>query len=372
MGVQAKELRGGYTTGACAAAGVKACILFLRGEYCEKVDLLALDGTPLSIPIKDVCRSEQGARAEVVKFSGDDPDITNGVSVFTEVCRLPEGSGISFRAGEGIGHVTKPGLSVPVGEPSINPGPRQLIRNVAEELLGKDVGLEVTISIPAGKELAKRTLNPVLGIEGGISVIGTTGVLRPMSEEGFKNSLVPQIDVAKALGFSSQVFVPGKIGERIALGFGLPWEAIVQTSNFIGFMLEKAAERDVKSVLLFGHPGKLAKVAAGVFYTHNRIGDARMEAMAAYSAAEGLPASGVRRILASATTEEALEVIEEAGLAGRVCKVLAERASLRAERYLFGKMDIGTVMVTLQGKLLGMDDRAMEIGEAMHWNIARD
>ena len=372
MGVQAKKLRGGYTTGACAAAGVKACILFLRGESCEKVELLALDGTLLSIPIKEICRSEQGVRSEVVKFSGDDPDITNGVSVFTEIRRLPKGSGISFRAGEGIGHVTKPGLSVPVGEPSINPGPRQLIRNVAEELLGKDAGLEVTISIPAGKELAKRTLNPVLGIEGGISVIGTTGVLRPMSEEGFKNSLVPQIDVAKASGFSSQVFVPGKIGERIALGFGLPGEAIVQTSNFIGFMLEKAAERDVKSVLLFGHPGKLAKVAAGVFYTHNRIGDARMEALAAYSAAEGLPASGIRRILASATTEEALEVIEAAGLAERVCKILAERASLRAQRYLFGKMDIGTVMVTLQGKLLGMDDRAKEIGEAMHWNITKD
>jgi len=202
-------------------------------------------------------------------------------------------------------------------------------------------------------------------------VIGTTGVLRPMSEEGFKNALVPQIDVAKAAGFSSQVFVPGKIGENIAIKCGIPREAIVQTSNFIGFMLEKAAERELESILLFGHLGKLAKVAAGVFYTHNRIGDARLEAMAAYSAAEGLSGSGVQRILASVTTEEALAVLEEAGLAERVCRVLAERASLRAERYLFGKVKIGTVMVTLQGDILGMDEQAWKIGEELHWNLER-
>lgn len=366
-----KELRGGYTTGACAAAGVKACLLFLAGEFCSQVELTALDGTPLIIPVKEIIPTEGGARAEVVKFSGDDPDITNGVSVFTEIVKLPEGSGISFSSGEGIGHVTKPGLSLSVGEPAINPGPRKLIRRVAEELLGEKAGLAVKISIPAGKELAKQTLNPVLGIEGGISVIGTTGVLRPMSEEGFKNALVPQIDVAKAAGFSSQVFVPGKIGENIALTYGLPREAIVQTSNFIGFMLEKAEERGVESVLLFGHPGKLAKVAAGVFYTHNRIGDARMETMAAYGAAEGLSSAGVRRILASVTTEESLAVLEEEGIAERVCSVLAQRASLRAKRYLFGKVNVGTVMVTLKGKLLGVDDEGERIGEALHWNPKR-
>ncbi len=369
MGVSGKELRGGYTTGACAAAGVKACLLFLQGEYCGRVELTALDGTPLHIPVKDVCLRGEGARAEIVKFSGDDPDITNGVSVFVEVRRLPDGGGIIFHAGEGVGHVTKPGLSVPVGEPAINPGPRQLMRNVVEECLGLGAGVEVTISIPTGKELAGRTLNPILGIEGGLSVIGTTGVLRPMSEEGFRNALLPQIDVAQAAGFSSQVFVPGKIGENIALSCGIPGGAIVQTSNFIGFMLEKAAERGVEAVLLFGHPGKLAKVAAGVFYTHNRIGDARMETMAAYGAAEGLSPTGVRRILASATTEEALAVLEEAGLASRVCRILAERASLRAERYLFGKVRIGTVMVTLKGSILGMDQQAKRIGEELHWKL---
>ena len=208
----------------------------------------------------------------------------------------------------------------------------------------------------------------MLGVVGGISVIGTTGVLRPMSEEGFKNSLLPQIDVAKAAGYDTQIFVPGKIGENIAVKFGLPREAIVQTSNFIGFMLDAAAERKIKSVLLFGHLGKLAKVAAGVFHTHNRVGDGRLEAMAAYAAAEGLPADGVRRVLAATTTEDAMPIIEEYGMT-KVYDILAERASLRSERHVFGELSVGTVMVTLKGELLGMDERAREIGRGFHWNI---
>ena len=271
-----KKLRGGYTTGACAAAGTMAALFFLQGNAVEHVSFRALDGTMLIIPVKRVYGKGDGAaEAEIVKFSGDDPDITNGVSVFTCVRQLPAGHGLVFRAGEGIGTVTKPGLSVPVGSPAINPGPRKLIRQVVEQVLGtKEPSVEITISIPDGRTLAKQTLNPVLGVEGGISVIGTTGVLRPMSEEGFKNSLVPQIDVAVAAGFRSLVFVPGKIGENLASVHGLPQEAMVQTSNFIGFLLDAAVERQVERVLLFGHIGKLVKVAAGNFYTHNRIADA--------------------------------------------------------------------------------------------------
>lgn len=363
-----QELRGGYTTGACAAAGVKAALLFEAGHMADEVELTALDGTPLTIPVENVEKLPDGIRAEIVKFSGDDPDITNGVSVFTTIKHLPDGKGIKFKAGIGIGRVTKPGLSVPVGEPAINPGPRQLIQQVVKEMLGENPGLEVTISIPAGVELAKRTLNPILGVEGGISIIGTTGVLRPMSEEAFKNSLVPQIDVAKAAGYDSLVFVPGKIGERIAVKYGLPTDAIVQTSNFIGFMLEAAVKRGTRQVLLFGHIGKLAKVAAGVFHTHNRVADGRMETLAAYAAAEGLPVEGVRRILACATTEDAMTVIEEYGLQ-RVYRILTERASLRAKRYIFNEMEIGTIMVTLDGRILGMDETARAIGGEFHWKL---
>lgn len=362
------ELRGGYTTGACMAAGVKAALLYERGEHVSRVSLTALDGTPLDIQVKAVIETADGIRAEIVKESGDDPDITNGVSVFTTVRKLPTGSGVVFRAGEGIGIVTKAGLSVPVGEPAINEGPRKLTRNVINEISGADASLEVTVSIPAGKELSRRTLNPVLGVEGGLSVIGTTGVLRPMSEEGFKNSLVPQIDVARAAGFLTQVFVPGKIGENIAVKCGLPREAVVQTSNFIGFMLEAAADRKIERVMLLGHLGKLAKVAAGVFYTHNRVGDGRLEAIAAYAAAMGLPAEGVRRVLSATTTEDAMPVIEEYGVTA-VYDALARRASERAERYVFSSLRVGTLMATLSGEILGMDDSAREMGRDFGWNI---
>ena len=378
-----KPLRGGYTTGACAAAGALAALKFLRGEDCPALEIEALDGTMLHIPVKDVQPAEGGATAEIVKFSGDDPDITNGASVFTTLQKGKSGQGLVFRAGKGVGHVTKPGLQIPVGEPSINPGPRKLIASV----LARELGIEaspsqdaewqalmakldfiVTISIPAGVELAKQTLNPVLGVEGGISVIGTTGVLRPMSEEGFKNSLVPQIDVALAAGFEDIVFVPGKIGEKLAAKIGLPPQALVQTSNFIGFLLDAAAEHGAKRVLLLGHIGKLVKVAAGNFYTHNRISDARLETLAAYAAAEGLDQKGVQAILAANASEDALEIIDGAGLQ-HVYTVLAERASARSERHVFGKLKVGTVLLTYSGRVLGMDEAAKEIGRHLGWKL---
>ena len=376
----AKQLKGGYTTGACLAAGAKAGAMIMQGEDIgDRVDIVALDGTPLQIPIASVELLAHGVKVEIIKDAGDDPDITNGTSVFITFSFLTQEQlqpvygqsilyqQILFEAGQGIGHATKPGLSLAVGEPAINPGPRQLVYNSIKDIIG-DKACLVRVDIPAGTELATKTLNPVLGIEGGISVIGTTGVLRPMSEEAFKNSLVPQIEVAKAAGFTTQIFVPGKIGERIATSWGLPTEAMVQTSNFIGFMLEAGADHGLERILLFGHIGKLAKVAAGVFHTHNRVGDARLEVLAAYSAAQGMPAEGVQRILQAVTTEEALPVIEEYGLQS-VYQVIAARASYRAERLLFNRLQVGTVLVTLQGKLLGMDEKAKEIGRDFGWQI---
>ena len=376
----AKQLKGGYTTGACLAAGAKAGAMIMQGEDPgDRVDIVALDGTPLQIPIASVELLAHGVKVEIIKDAGDDPDITNGTSVFITFSFLTQEQlqpvygqsilykQILFEAGQGIGHVTKPGLSLAVGEPAINPGPRQLVYNSIKDIIG-DKACLVRVDIPAGTELATKTLNPVLGIEGGISVIGTTGVLRPMSEEAFKNSLVPQIEVAKAAGFTTQIFVPGKIGERIATSWGLPTEAMVQTSNFIGFMLEAGADHGLERILLFGHIGKLAKVAAGVFHTHNRVGDARLEVLAAYSAAKGMPTEGVQRILQAVTTEEALPVIEEYGLQS-VYQVIAARASYRAERLLFNRLQVGTVLVTLQGKLLGMEEKAKEIGRDFGWQI---
>ena len=177
---------------------------------------------------------------------------------------------------------------------------------------------------------------------------------------------MPQIDVALAAGYRDLVFVPGKIGENLAVKVGLPRAAFVQTSNFIGFLLDAAAERGARSVLLYGHVGKLVKVAAGNFYTHNRISDARLETMAAYAAAEGLCSDGVRAILAANTAEDARAVIDAAGLA-RVYDVIAARASARSVRHVFGKLRVGTVLLAYDGRVLGMDDAAKEIGGRLGW-----
>ena len=329
-------------------------------NFAESMEITALDGTILTIPIKNLkVISEAEVEVEVIKFSGDDPDITNGTSVFTTTKKI-NGAELIFKGGIGIGTVTRAGLSVPIGEPAINPGPRQLIKNVIKEFFTESGGFEITISIPAGVELAKKTLNPILGIEGGISVIGTTGVLRPMSEEAFKKSLVPQIDVALAADFDTLIFVPGKIGEVAAINQGLPKESIVQTSNFIGYMLESAVERKVKCVILFGHIGKLAKVAAGVFYSHNRIADGRLETIAAYAAAEGLKSSEVKKILQSNTTEEAIKIIADNKFE-QVYNIIAERASIRAKRYIFNELEVGTVLVDRNGNILGCDDLGRRI-----------
>lgn len=347
-----KILRGGFTTGAAAAAGVKAALIyFSSGEIVKSVEITALDGTILKIPVNRVEKILDGVKVEVIKDSGDDPDITNGASIFTTTKKI-SGNEIIFRAGLGVGKITKGGLQLPIGEPAINPAPRQLIKNVAAEF--GVTSLEVEISIPAGIELAKKTLNPILGVEGGLSVIGTTGVLRPMSEEAFKNSLVPQIDVAKAAGYETLIFVPGKIGEEIAKKLGYPAAAIIQTSNFIGFMLEAAAERKIKKIILCGHIGKLIKVSAGIFHTHNRVADGRLETLAAYAAAAGLNSAEVQKILDANTTEDATKIIAENHLE-IVYKKIAARASYRAKRYVFGEMEVETILVDYAGNILGSD-----------------
>lgn len=365
-----KEMKSGYTTGSCAAAGTKAALLALQGNVVKEVELHALSGELLHIPIESVEFTADGAKAEVIKDGGDDPDITHGASVFTEVVINPQSKTVNFHAGLGIGIVTQPGLSVEPGQPAINPGPRKMMTQVVQELLPQGCGCDITVSIPKGIELAKKTLNPILGIEGGISVIGTTGIVRPMSEEGFKNSLTPQISVAKANGYNDIVFVPGKIGENIAKALSLPSKALIQTSNFIGHMLEFAVDEEIKSVLLFGHLGKLVKVAGGIFYTHSKIADARLEIMASYAAMLGMDSTGVKEIFSVKTTEAAMPIIEKYGLVEKgYYDLLAQRASLHSQQHVFNAFTVGTVIVTLKGEILGMDDNAKQIGGRLGWNL---
>ncbi len=321
-----QKMKEGYTTGSCAAAATKAAVLAARDQFVTKVEVLSPQKYPITVPIAKAEKLENGGRAYVIKDGGDDPDITHGTEIEVTV-ELTNQPGITIRAGKGVGTVTKPGLSVSVGEPAVNPGPRKMIELALAELLPPKIGAIVTISVPQGEVLAKKTLNPMLGIEGGISIIGTSGIVKPMSEEAFKNSLTPQISVVKALGHEAVVFVPGRIGQDAAVEkLHIPLEFIVQTSNFIGHMLENAVQNGLKEVLLVGHLGKLAKVAAGIFHTHNRMADGRLETIAAYSAALGAPQAAITAILDCTTAEAAMSVLENYQLE-KVYEVIAARAS---------------------------------------------
>ena len=211
------KLKSGITTGSCSAAAAKAALLASLGDAPIVVQIETPQGICLSVPILTAQAVDGGGRASVIKDAGDDPDITHGVEIVAEVQLTPGQPEISFQAGTGIGTVTLPGLQIPVGQPAINPAPRQMIESALRPLLPQGTGAVVTISIPEGEKLARRTLNPTLGIVGGLSIIGTTGIVEPMSEEAFKNSLKPQISVAKALGFQTIVMVPGKIGQDFSV-----------------------------------------------------------------------------------------------------------------------------------------------------------
>jgi cobalt-precorrin-5B (C1)-methyltransferase len=363
-----KKMRSGITTGTCAAAATKAALLAWKGESPTMVDVTSPQGHLIKVEIATSQRLSTGGKASVIKDAGDDPDVTHGTTISAEI-EINTANEIILQAGIGVGIVTKPGLSVAVGEPAINPGPRKMIMQAIQDVLPDGHGVTVTISIPEGEKLAKRTLNSTLGIIGGLSIIGTTGIVEPMSEEAFKNSLSPQISMVRALGYDEVVFAPGKIGQDIAINrYHLPTETVIQTSNFIGHMLESAVQYGMKQVLIFGHLGKLVKVAAGIFHTHNRVADARFETLAAYMAALGAPQRAIQEILTCNTTEAAMPIIAQFKL-NDVYRVIAERVSIRAERYVFGDLKVGTAMITLQGDLLAVDDTAREIGGKLGWNI---
>lgn len=361
-------MRSGITTGTCAAAATKAAVLAWKGELPKMVAVASPQGHMIQVEIATSQRLSSGGKASVIKDAGDDPDVTHGTIISAEI-EINTTNEIILQAGVGVGIVTKPGLSVAVGQPAINPGPRKMIMQAIQDVLPDGHGVTVTISIPEGEKLAKRTLNSTLGIIGGLSIIGTTGIVEPMSEEAFKNSLSPQISMVRALGYDEVVFAPGKIGQDIAINrYHLPTETVIQTSNFIGHMLESAVQYGMKQVLIFGHLGKLVKVAAGIFHTHNRVADARFETLAAYMAALGAPQQAIQEILTCNTTEAAMPIITQYKL-NDVYRVIAERVSIRSERYVFGDLKVGTAMITLQGELLAVDDTAREIGGKLGWNI---
>lgn len=266
------SLRFGYTTGSCATAATKAAVIGLfKGNIPDEVEIDTPSGIKLQLKILHKQLSDNAAECAVQKDAGDDPDVTNGCKVHAQVERNNTGT-IEIDGGEGVGRVTKPGLQVPVGHAAINPVPRRMIEHAVREIAGRNIGVKVVISVPNGKTLGEKTFNSKLGIIGGISIIGTTGIVRPMSEDAFKTSLLCGLDIARGIGYETVVLAPGSLGERSMLHLiHIPKDQIVQMSNFVGFMLEAALKRRFKRIILAGHPGKLIKLLRGDFHTHSAV-----------------------------------------------------------------------------------------------------
>lgn len=361
---QEQVLRSGFTTGACGAAAAKAAAQMLfSGKKARQVSVMTPAGRIASFKVEEQAFKKRDGRISSVscavrKDAGDDPDVTNGVLVFGRVSRIKEipgdtpcyqakgGQPVYLTGGEGIGIVTKAGLSCPVGYYAINPVPRAMILDavLAEWENMEPEPLLITISIPEGRFLAKKTFNPRLGIIGGISVLGTTGIVNPMSEQALIETIRLDIRVHAKEGKSCLLVAPGNYGEEfLRKDMGLDMDAFVKCSNFVGDTFQMIYEEGIRKALFAGHLGKLIKVAGGVMNTHSRYGDRRMEFLYRFAITSGMSGEKAQAILTMNTTEEAAGYLAEQGMlyqvmadvANSVKKEIEDRTKVTVEVILF-------------------------------------
>lgn len=299
-------LRRGFTTGSAAAAATVGAVRFLLGRPCGWILLDLPGGRRISIPLSGVERTPEGARAWVHKDGGDDPDVTDGMAVAAEVGLVPSERPLaSLEAGEGVGRVVRPGLPAPVGGPAINPGPRAALEANLGRELPPGLGARVRLSIPGGEAVALRTFNPRLGVVGGLSILGTTGIVEPRSEAALIGTIRAELSVLRAGGAEAVCLVPGNYGRAVAVAAGIPDGLAVATGNFVGEAVDAAARLGFRSILLIAQAGKLLKVSGGSLDTHSARSDGRLCALAAHAARAGASPEEVAAILESNTADEA-------------------------------------------------------------------
>ena len=333
--VNGKKLRKGFTTGTCATAATAAAIsMILNQDIEEKVTVSTANGVEVTMDIKDPSFGELTASAAVEKDGGDDADATHGLLIYSTVTLLPDSNDIEIDGGEGVGRVTQKGLKCDVGMAAINPTPRAMIEKTARQLLGTNCGAKIIISVPGGEETAKLTYNSRLGIVGGISILGTTGIVNPMSEESWKASITIELTMLYNQGYRSVVLAPGNYGEDFATNvLGIPPHRIVNMSNFVGHVLKEVQRIGFTRVLMVGHMGKFVKVACGIFSTHSKDSDARMEIIMANLALLGAPVELLEKVDQCITTDAAGTLIEEYHYE-EVYQVLVDKMKFRSERLL--------------------------------------
>ena len=351
-----RQLRCGYTTGTCAAAATAGAVrLLLTGERLPAVRVRTPAGIEVEAELLDHAAGPGWACCGVRKDGGDDPDVTDGTLICAKAERT-DSPGVTIDGGAGVGRVTRPGLDQSVGAAAINSTPRRMILEQAEReaaQAGYTGGLTITISVPEGEALAERTFNPRLGIEGGISILGTSGIVRPMSEAALIDSLYLEQDMAKAAGVKDLLVTPGNYGDTFAQEtLGLELKDRCTCSNYIGHAIDHAVGLGFSSLLLVGHLGKLIKVAAGSMNTHSKVADGRRETLTAHAALAGGDRNLLRALFDSPTTDAGVALLQKAGLLEPVMASIAQALEEQL-RHRAGSMEIGAVFFSNQYGVLG-------------------
>ena len=360
-----KMLAYGYTTGSCAAAASQgAARLLLTGIRPSEIVLMTPKGIRLRLIPEDCYMDGDEAVCIIRKDSGDDPDMTNGILVESHIRKIP-GKEIVLDGGIGVGRVTRPGLEQPVGAAAINRVPRQMIRQNVEEVM-EDCeykgGLSVTICIPEGVEIGKRTFNPRLGIMGGISVLGTSGIVEPMSEDALIRSIQVEMKQLALSGRKYIVVTPGNYGaDYVREHMTLNLDKAVKCSNYVGEMIDYAVELKLEGILFISHIGKVVKVAGGIMNTHSRNADCRAEIMAAHSLRAGISKDAALEILDSLTTDAALDIMDREGVTEAAMKTIMARIADSLDRRCYGKRKIGVLAFSKERGELGRTDNFEEI-----------
>ena len=341
-----KKLRCGFTTGTCAAAAsAGAARMLLSGKVIENITVMTPSGNSVTVGLTDIKKENDYVSCAVQKDSGDDPDVTDKILVYSTVSY--EKSGITVDGGEGVGRVTKKGLKQQIGEAAINPVPRKMIEEqlkTAASDYSYDGGLKAVISVPMGIQIAKKTFNPRLGIEGGISILGTTGIVEPMSEQALIDTISVELDVRKAQNEEFIIVTPGNYGQDFLRdNLCIAVDKCVKCSNFIGDTIDMCIEKGFKSMLLVSHIGKLSKLGCTIYNTHSRYADGRMEAFALCAALCGAEREILENILGCITTDAALEILKKEGIFDETIKMLEKRIDRSLKLRAKGSIEIGMI-----------------------------
>ena len=368
-----KKLRFGYTTGTCAAAASKAAaMMLLLGEPMDCVELMTPKGIDLNLEVVNTVRAGESVSCAIVKDGGDDPDVTHGLKICATVEKIEEGFVID--GGEGVGRVTRSGLEQPVGAAAINSTPRRMIEEAlkeAAEKAGYQGGLKAVISVPGGEKTAEKTFNPILGIQGGISILGTSGIVEPMSEAALIRSLELEMKQQAADGRKYLVVTLGNYGKNYLAELNdVPVKDSVKCSNYIGEVIDIAVNLGVKGLLFIAHIGKFAKVAGGIMNTHSRNADARAEIIASAALRAGISREGAMRVLETPTTDAALDILAEENIMKQTMDVLMEKISFYLNHRCYGAIETEALVFSNDrgylGETAGFRDMVEKIKGEIH------